>query len=171
MNENCLKYNNRELISFTTYSVGSSKYGSSSMVCESTVSIIRVGIVGSSLWDSPVSVGILGWSPNVGEIILSPLDSFSDTNDILIDAEVWDDVVSWVDWAFGSSEIGFKVMGHLNLGVFDVVLGVDNLVGFSEVWNEVINWVSGICWSLLNFEWGSVGGKEWFSVDFGVGLE
>jgi len=99
------------------------------MVGESTVSIVCVGIVGSSLWDSPVSVGILSWSPNVREIFLSPTDSFSDTNDILINSKIWDEVVSWVNWVFVIFETCFQLMFHCGLSIFDVVLSVDHFVG------------------------------------------
>ena len=85
------------------------------------------------------------------EVVLSPFESILSVGNLWIGSVAWNNVVSWVDAIFVSSEIGFKVVGQLFFSVFDVLFGVHNFMGFSEIWDNVVNWVTSICWSLMHF--------------------
>jgi hypothetical protein len=66
--------------------------GTSIMVGETTLSVVRVRRSSSGLWDVPESVGILGWFPFEIEITLSPFKTILSSNDFLINSEIW----NWV---------------------------------------------------------------------------
>ena len=115
---------------------------SGKMICEPASSVIWVWIIWGSLWNIPISVGILSRSPNMIKIFLSPLYSLLSIFDFSINSKVWYEIVSWCSIFLFPCCIQF--MPFLFLSIFDAVLSIQNFMVNSKIWDKVVSWVQWI---------------------------
>jgi len=108
--------------------------------------VIVVGVVSEWGWHVPVTVDVLGWGPSVSDRFLTLFERILGVNNILINTEVWHNVVLLVSrWCVRDGEL---VLELLLCDRKTGVSGTDFLI-LSKVWHEVIHWVSLLLWMLI----------------------
>jgi len=103
----------------------------------------------SVFWGVPESIFVLSWCPFMFKLCLSPCETIINTDNILIESEIWDFVcltlqMIWllsfhpVQFVF---ELFFSDCKTFERG-FDIVIN-------TEIWNKVVHWV--VWWTFWLF--------------------